>query len=212
MAAVSGQLKLLLARLHDSYENVISVLICSKSMASYESYFAQASLSHKRRPGRKRMIQCTTTVSYPHREVSLANLKAWGLEPEEFEAEKMGFLLSLKRCLAESCKALATLNSNPGSPPCNWSFCRAICQIDTTAFPPCNNIFGFFDATLPVKALSHTAVSQTEEAARKWNWNCVVECCQRLGKNVNMAGHAFKKIVSSGSFAPSGSCCVGSAP
>lgn len=39
-----------------------------------------------------------------------------------------------------------------------------------------------------IQTASHTAVSQTEEDPE----NGVVESCQRLGKNGDMVGHAFK--------------------
>ena len=79
MAAVSGQLKpLWLVRLHDSYEKndlhidmfekqgvIMAYMLCSGN------FVLQAFAA-----GRKRMIQRTSTVCYPHRDVSLANLKA----------------------------------------------------------------------------------------------------------------------------------------
>lgn len=79
MAAVSGQLKpLWLVRLHDSYEKMICTLICSKNKESYMSYMLCSGkfVLQAFAAGRKRMIQRTSIVCYPHREVSLANLKA----------------------------------------------------------------------------------------------------------------------------------------
>jgi hypothetical protein len=40
-----------------------------------------------------------------------------------------------------------------------------------------------------IQTASHTAVSQTEEDPEN---GIVVESCQRLGKNGDMVGHAFK--------------------
>ena len=145
------------------------------------------------------LLMLTTTVALgvawwlERREHTKTRIEQSGYQSrlEELEAEEIGFLLCLKRCSAQSRKPIATA-SDQGSPQGTGAARRSL-------IPQLSHLARTQSASMmrreiqfqlfTIQTASHTAVSQTEEDPEN---GIVVESCQRLGKNGDMVGHAFK--------------------